>query len=271
MPWAAISPPRSRSKDFLTGAVCGALAGFIVKELDLTIVVSYWGQRSPLVAIAALVGGVAWLTSLRSLAALAVVALSILWLAVAFTPLTHWMARELPRRDALVKADAVFVLASGLQADGELTTASMSRLVRGLELIGEGWAPLLILTELAPPHPSYRAAAQALTKSLGLEVEIVAVGPVRNTHDEAVLVSEKARILGLDRVIVVTSPSHTRRACATLENAGVTVTCAPSQQLLFDYSTLRYPFDADDHIRAFAPLIHEYVGIFYYRMRGYIR
>ena len=107
---------RSTGKDFLTGAAVGALAGLIIKDLDLTMVVSYWAQRGPLVAVAALIGAVAWLTSLRKLLASVVAALGVLWLAVAFTPLTYWMARDLPRRDPLQKADAVFVLASGLQS-----------------------------------------------------------------------------------------------------------------------------------------------------------
>ena len=263
-------PPRSKSKDFLTGAAVGALAGLIIKDLDLTMVVSYWDQRGPLVAVAACVGAISWLTSLRKLLAFTVAALGILWLAVAFTPLTHWMAHDLPRRDSLQKADAVFVLASGLQSDGELSTSSMSRLVRGLELIGEGWAPRLILSEHPKPYPRYRDAASKLLESLGLEAEIIVVGPTRNTHDEAVAVGEVVRARAFDRIIVVTSPSHTRRASAALEAEGVAVTSVPAQQIRFDFENLGTPFDADSHVRAFGPVLHERVGLVYYRLRGWI-
>ncbi|GMR23152.1 MAG: hypothetical protein BMS9Abin37_1556 [Acidobacteriota bacterium] len=262
--------PRSKGKDFLTGAAVGALAGLIIKDLDLTMVVSYWEQRSPLVLVAALVGAVSWLTSLRKSVALAVAALAVLWLAVAFTPLTGWMARDLLRRDPLQKADAVFVLASGLQTDGELSPSSMSRLVRGLELIGEGWASRLILTEHPKPYPRYRDAASELIASLGLDAEIIIVGPTRNTHDEAVAVSEVVRAHAFDRIIVVTAPSHTRRACAALEAEGVTVTCVPSQQIHFDFENLAEPFDADSHVRAFGPVLHERVGLVYYNLRRWI-
>jgi len=261
---------RSKSKDFLTGAAVGALAGLIIKDLDLTMVVSYWAERSPLVLVAALVGAVSWLTSLRKFVALVVAALGVLWLAVGFTPLTGWMARDLLRRDPLRKADAVFVLASGLQSDGELSPSSMSRLVRGLELIGEGWAPRLILAEHPRPYPRYRDAASKLIQSLGLEPEIIVVGPTRNTHDEAVAVGVVARARAFDRIIVVTSPSHTRRASAALEAEGVAVTSVPAQQIRFDFENLGTPFDADSHVRAFGPVLHERVGLVYYRLRGWI-
>ena len=263
--------PRSTGKDFLTGAAVGALAGLIIKELDLTIVVSYWGQRGPLVAAAALVGAAVWLTSFRKLFALVVAALGVLWLAVAFTPLTWWMAHDLPRRDPLQRADAVFVLASGLQSDGELSTSSMPRLVRALELIGEGWAPRLILAEHPKPYPRYRDAASKLIESLGLDPEIIVVGPTRNTHDEAVAVGKVVRARAFDRIIVVTSPSHTRRASAALEAEGVTVTSVPAQQIRFDFENLAEPFDADNHVRAFGPVLHERVGFVYYRLRGWVQ
>ena len=264
-------PPRSTGKDFLTGAAVGALAGLIIKELDLTTVVSYWAPRSPLVAVAALVGAVSWLTSLRKLFALVVAALGVLWLVVAFTPLTGWLARDLPRRDPLQKADAVFVLASGLQSDGELSPASMSRLLRGLELIGEGWAPRLILSELPKPYPRYRDRASKLVESLGLEVELIVVGPVRNTHDEAVAVSNLVRTRAFDRIIVVTSQIHTRRASAALEAEGVSVTSAPAHEIHFDFENLAEPFDTDNHVRAFGPVLHEHLGLVIYRLRGWIQ
>ena len=265
------SSSRSRGTDFLTGAAVGALAGLIIKELDLTMVVSYWGQRGPLVVTASTIGALCWLTSLKKLFAATVAALALLWLAVAFTPLTHWMGRDLPRQDPLQKADAVFVLASGLQTDGGLTTSSMSRLLRGLEVIGEGWAPRLILSELPEPYPRYRVAAEELVENLGLDPEIIVVGPVRNTHDEALAIAELARAREFERIIAVTSPAHTRRASAVLEAEGVTITSVPSQQTRFDFGNLRDPFETDSHVRAFGPLLHEHVGLFYYRLRGWIQ
>jgi uncharacterized SAM-binding protein YcdF (DUF218 family) len=146
----------------------------------------------------------------------------------------------------------------------------MSRMLRGLELIGEGWAPRLILAEHPKPYPLYFDAASRLIASLGLDAEIIIVGPTRDTHDEAVAVGEVVRARSFERIIVVTAPSHSRRASAVLEAEGVTVTSAPSQQIRFDFENLADPFQSDSHLRAFGPLLHEHVGLVYYRLKGWI-
>jgi uncharacterized SAM-binding protein YcdF (DUF218 family) len=146
----------------------------------------------------------------------------------------------------------------------------MSRLLGGLELLGEGWAPRLVLSELPAPRPRYRDAACELMDSLGMSHEVLTVGPVRNTHDEAVAVGELVRDLGLERLLVVTSPGHSRRASLALEAQGVRVISVPSIETLFDYENLA---DArgDERVRAFGALIHEHVGLLYYRYQGWIR
>jgi hypothetical protein len=70
----------------------------------------------------------------RPLLAAALGALVTAWLAAAFSPLSAWLADGLVRRDVLQKADAVVILGSRLQADGEPTTDAYNRLVR-LELL----------------------------------------------------------------------------------------------------------------------------------------
>ena len=202
----------SRLADFLVGGAVGLMLCLVVKELDLTTLVSFFGERNYVVIACAIVGATAWLTRLRSVVTAAAVSAALLWLAVGFTPLTAFMARDLVRRDPLTQGDTVFVLASSLQNDSELTTSAMSRLLHGLELLGEGWAERLVLTELSEPVPRYREAACTIMDRLGLENEVIALGPVRNTHDEAVLVAELARDYGFERLLVVTSPSHSTRA-----------------------------------------------------------
>ena len=246
------------------------MLGLVVKELDLTTLVSFFGERNYVVIACAIVGAAAWRTRLKSVVTAAAVSAALLWLAVGFTPLTAFMARDLVRRDPLTQGDAVFVLASSLQADSELTTSAMSRLLHGLELLGEGWAERLVLTELSEPVPRYREAACTIMDRLGLENEVIALGPVRNTHDEAVLVAELARDYGFERLLVVTSPSHSRRASAALEAEGVRVISSPSQQTRFDLQDLASPGTSDGRHRAFGPLLHEHAGNFYYRLRGWI-
>ncbi len=264
-------PRRSPIRRFFFGAALGFLLGLVAKDLDFATLISFHGDRALIVLSSAAVGALLGLARFEKLLVLGATAVVSLWLAVAFTPLTQWMGEGLVRRDPLGKADAVFVLASALQADGELTTSAMSRLLSGLSLLGEGWAPRLVLSELPPPASQYAEAARKLMDSLGLSHEILQVGPVRNTHDEAVAVGALVRDRGFERILVVTSPSHSRRASRALETEGVKVISAPSVETAFDYENLRVAFRGDDRLRAFGPIIHEQVGLLYYRYKGWIR
>ena len=256
---------------FFFGAALGFLVGLVAKELDLAQLVSHHGERARIVVAAVVIGSVLGLARFEKVLAAAALASGFLWLLVVFTPLTHWVGGGLVRRDPLQKADAVFVLASALQADGDLTTPAMSRLIAGLELLGQGWAPRLVLSELPPPAPRYRDAACELMDSFGMSHEILTVGPVSTTRDEAVLVGQLYRELGFERLLVVTSPSHSLRASLALEAEGVDVVAAPSPETLFDHEKLWAPDRWDDHLRAFGIFLHERAGLLYYRYKGWIR
>jgi uncharacterized SAM-binding protein YcdF (DUF218 family) len=249
------------------GLTAGALGGLIIVDLGLPSLFSYWGDRTIFVPAAALVGAALWMTPLRRLALLAVVLLGVLWLTVAFTPVTRWMAEGLVRRDALQAGDAVFVLGSRIQMDGDPTTDAMSRLLRGLELAAEGRARHLIVSETPGPQGRYAPLAEAWTTLFAPGTEVVAVGPIFNTHDEAQAAEALFSERGWKRVLLVTSPTHTRRAAATFETLGLDVIAVPAVETRFDLETLDLPGDRRE---AFSALAHEWVGLFVYRQRGWI-
>jgi uncharacterized SAM-binding protein YcdF (DUF218 family) len=250
------------------GLLAGGLAGVLGRDLDLPSLVSYWGERSSLVLCTALAFALLWNTPLRRLLAGAVAALALAWGLVAFTPLTALMARNLARRDTLAPADAVFVLGSRLQEDGEFTSQSLSRLIRAVEVVGQGQAPCLILSELPPPYAPYAPAARALLGHLRLEPELLTIGPVRSTRDEARLLGELFRKRGWRRLVVVTDPAHSRRASAAFEAEGLDVVSFPSTETRWDFEGLHRP---DERLAAFGSLLHEYAGLAYYRFRGFVR
>src|SRR5689334_15592584 len=134
--------PRERGVHLATWTAVGALAGLLARDLGLPGIFSYWHDRTPLVLACALLFALLSLTRLRFVGLAGTLALFALWLAVLFSPLVPRLAEGLPRRDALddkaPPADAVFVLSSRLQLDGELGASSMPRLLRALELAGEG-------------------------------------------------------------------------------------------------------------------------------------
>lgn len=247
----------------------GAVIGLLVKDLDLPALVSYWESRAPLVVVSAIGGVSLWNTRLRPLIGAIAASLGALWLWVTFTPFCAWLARDLPRQDRLQTADAVFVLGSDVQLDGELTSEAASRLVHALELLGQGLAPRLIVSELPPPRPSHAEAARKLMKNLGLQQEVLSIGRTYNTRDEAEAVGALFRKHGWKRLLVSTSPTHSRRASAALEREGIEVVSSPSPQTRYDLENLEL-FALDNRIRAFGDLIHEKVGLWVYARRGWL-
>ena len=142
------------------------MAGFVVVDLNLPSLVSFFGDRSYLLLVIAAICGLGWLTPLRRLVVAGTLLLVALWLSVCFTPLASRLADGLVRRDAIENADAVFVFASRIQEDGEPTTDAMSRLLKGIELMAAGRAPWLVVSELPPPAGPVRAARARLARRL---------------------------------------------------------------------------------------------------------
>lgn len=169
-------------------------------------------------------------------------------------------------------ADAVVVLSSRIQNDGEFTPEALQRLIRGLDIVRNRQAPVLVLTEVAPPSGSSTVAAKDLARRLQMPLRLVTCsGTVRDTHDEALAVTAMGQRLGWKRLFVVTSPTHTRRAALVFRHAaqGTPLVILPvaSQETSADLQTLDRP---DERRRAFSFALHERVGLQIYRWRGWI-
>ena len=249
------------------GLTVGAVAGLIVVDLNLPSLVSWYGDRSYLVPAVAVAGALLWLTPLRRVTGVAVALLSLLWAVVAFTPVTLRLADGLVRRDRVEAADAVFVFGSRVQEDGDPTTDAMSRLLKGVELVADARAPRLVVSEVPPPAGPYAPLARAWVAAFAPRGEVVSVGPIRNTREEAVAVARLFRERGWTRVLAVTSPTHTRRAAAALEKEGLVVFAIPAVEARFDLERLRWPGDRRE---AFSAIAHERIGLLVYRRRGWI-
>lgn len=250
------------------GATAGAAAGLFFHALGLQGLASIWWGAPAFVVAGAVAGALLWRGRGRGLVIGSMIALEALYLLVAFSPVSRWLTTGLARHDREAPADAIYVFASSIQVDGDLTTHAMTRLIHGLELLGEGKAPRLIVGELPPPFRSYRAAAEKMMVNLGLARETIGIGPVTNTHDECVLLAKLFKERGWTRVLAVTSPTHSARASRSLEAQSLIVEASPSTETGFDLETLD---GAQDRVEAFREAIHERLGLFVYRLRGWVR
>jgi len=238
-----------------------------VIPLGVPTVVSGWDDAWLVVPALAALGAALSVHALFRKGLLGVsVAAFLFWCLVVFTPFPRLLTDGLVRRDPLGPADAIFVFSSRVQNGGGLTTIAQARVLRGLELLEQGLAPRLIVSELRK-GPREATAVRELMESLGIHKEILEVGPVWNSHDEAVAVAALARERGFSRILAVTSPLHSLRACLALEAQGIETICAPSSEPTFDLQKL----DREgERLEAFRAALHERLGLIDYRLRGWL-
>jgi uncharacterized SAM-binding protein YcdF (DUF218 family) len=149
-----------------------------------------------------------------AVAGLTAAALVILAVA-ALQPALRLVGRALVVEDALAASDAVVILAGGIP----------TREATGAGLYRQGWAPLVVLSNNFTPNQvrelitlgvrrlDYQGESLVVLEKHGVPAEaIVALSvPVKTTEAELKLVAEAARARGWRRVILVTSPQHSRR------------------------------------------------------------
>ena len=152
----------------------------------------------------------------RRLAVAALLAAALVVLALAaHRPALRLIGRALVVEDALAPADAVVIVAGGIPTH-EATAAG---------LYTRGWAPLVVLSNNFTPDRvrelialgvrrlDYQGESRLVLEKHGVPPDaIVALSIlVKTTEAELRLVAEAARARGWRRVILVTSPRHSRR------------------------------------------------------------
>ncbi len=223
----------------------------------------------PSTALGILVGLTRW----RGVLLAATLAMAVLLLVVGYTPLIVEPARSLIRNDPLpAGADAIVVLAAGTSDDGLILPQATDRLLKGLELLNRGIAPVLVL-----PREADSVGARLVTQRddherivalvRGARAKVVFSGLTHSTRDEAVRTAMLFRARGWKRVVVVTSPLHTRRACAAFEKMEIVVSCVAAEWREVALNTFQKP---EDRVRAFQVWLYEMAGTARYNQLGWL-
>jgi uncharacterized SAM-binding protein YcdF (DUF218 family) len=250
----------------LAGASSGVLLSFLILQFNIDAVFHFVGHN--LFPEAILLGAVVALTPARNTIRRINYFLILLLLLVEYSPLAAELRKGWSRTDPLAQAPAVVVLAGNAHTDGTLSSAALDRIFEGYLVLRGNYAPRLILTRAQTEQGSWTAIVRRQMNELNIHYPIDVVGPVVNTHDEACAVAALAKQNGWDRVILVTSPWHMRRAAAVFESAGIHVICRPCVESSYDYANLSTP---GDRLRFIGDWLHEAIGIAEYRWRGWIR
>ena len=264
-------PAPSRWRRAIDGAVLGVVFWLLLLVFGVPWIfhIGGFGGLWPSALLGILIGLTRWRVALLA----AVVAMSVLLLVIAYTPVIVEPSRSLIRNDPLpASADAIVVLAAGTNEDGLILAQATDRLLKGLELLNRGIAPVLVLgreadsvgNRLVTPRDDHERIIGLVR---GARAKVVTSGLTHSTRDEAVRTAMLYRARGWKRVVVVTSPLHTRRACATFERMGMTVSCVAAEWREVAINTMRSP---EDHVRAFQVWLYEMAGTARYYQLGWI-
>jgi uncharacterized SAM-binding protein YcdF (DUF218 family) len=188
-------------------------------------------------------------------------------LTIAYTPLTNFMLKPLSVQEEIKDADLVVVLGGGVDRGRFLTLASSHRMVRGIQLYFEGRAKKILFCGGIAGKGTVSEASVLGQEARRLRVppdDILLEKRSKNTHDQAVEVKMITEPLQIKNILLVTSFSHMKRALMAFEHAGFKVYPA------FADPYERYADDPLDRLGLFPKLLHEYGGIVYYKIRGWI-
>ncbi len=240
-----------------------------------------------------LTGLSAWSLRLLSLAAGALLAPtmlgSVLWLAlgaftavlmlVMFTPVVRPAAEYFVRDDTaadravpLPKPDAIVVLSGDVSETGRVVGPALDRLLTGaLDAKARSINAIAlssIALETGASRPTTEADQRALVALMAPAVGLHFVRDVHSTREEAEAFARLAREQHWTRLLLVTSPLHSRRACATFEAAGLSVECRPAVARSRDPRALG---STENRRLVFQDVIYELTATILYRARGWIR
>lgn len=264
--WRSAVPAGAPARIAL-GATLGVAIWLLWSTLGLADAAGLRDTWEP-VAGAVIGGALGAAGRLRVLAATGAVLAAAL-LIVAYTPVAPSLARGLVRADSArgTEAQAVVVLGAEITADGLAVLTGLERALSGLALTSPGDSRTLVFSVI-------RIVGDTVTGLRDIERLVALAGGRRlawlnnvySTRDEAVELHALAVRRGWHTVVVVTSPSHSRRACATFERTGLRVICRPSEGRSARLSRAATP---RERLSAWRYVVYERLGSILYRWRGW--
>ena len=146
-------------------------------------------------------------------------AVIVLFVIGAFTPIASFVATSLGVTPQIAPGDAIVGLAAGrVSSHGTLSDASLRRAVHGVDLLLNGYAPLLVFSGNGLDDSRVRAA---LAGRYGVPTRgILTFSGARTTADEAARVKTLLWDRGARTILLVTDAEHMLRAASVFKHVG---------------------------------------------------
>ncbi len=200
--------------------------------------------------------------------------LFLLLLASGILPITFWLSLPLVDAQPPHRVDAIVILGGGVIDTQTLGLETADRLLHGLRIYKQGYAPIVVLSGgnaeyagLAEADVMARAAIELGVPSSALLIDRES----DRTRAEALAVARLAQESRLRSIVLVTSPWHTYRARRAFQKVGFEVTSVPPVPLKTKTESIVWRADAVlERIGKLAPVLREYAAIALYWWCGWI-
>ncbi len=194
-------------------------------------------------------------------------AVGLAFLVIGWTPLANVLAMPLLRvPSSTTGADVAVILSEGRYDDGSLTEASLERTLTGVRLYHQGVASRLLFSGGPCCGESASALMAKLAHELGVpRSALLLEEQSTRTHDGAVYSTRMLRERGVTSAMLITGPLHLVRAQRAFEAAGF-----PVHPVRASEKDLTRVAGTHERIALLQAAVHEYVGLAFYRLRGWI-
>jgi uncharacterized SAM-binding protein YcdF (DUF218 family) len=209
-----------------------------------------------------------------------------------------WVVRSLtvrlesayPSPTPIPAADAIVILSGGVHASTpprptvEVNDAG-DRVLYGAELFRRGLAPQIVCTgDVGTGGIALRSEAEDMADMLVMigvpKPAIVLETKAKNTHEHAVNLCPMFEERNIKRVLLVTTAMHMPRSVGVFRRSCPTVDyiAAPTDFHAVDRLPVAVPWyrhaitllPTPGNLAGFSALAHEYLGLLYYKLRGWV-
>jgi len=182
------------------------------------------------------------------------------------TPLAWVAARPLALESAPVKSDIIAVLGGGVGESGKVGQGYEERVDTAVKLYADAMGGKIVFISGYRYIMKEAEVMKALSVSMGVkESDIITEDSPVNTYEMIKLLGNLARKNGWESIILISSPYHMLRLRGLCDKylAGKNIYFVPPGKCSF--------FENKNGIRPaqLKAIIHEYMAILYYRLKGY--
>ncbi len=183
------------------------------------------------------------------------------------TPALWWVASPLLVTAPPQPAEAIVVFAGGVGESGKAGGGFQERVTQAVELYRAGYAPRLIFSSGYVFTLREAEVMKAVAVDNGVPSEAILLEEAaKNTHDNVLLTRQILDQHGWDRILLVSSPYHMRRATMVWRKLAPEVVVIPTPVPQSQF----YTHDRGASLEQIRGILHEYLALVDYWRRGWV-